>query len=396
MSILVAWRIFSSKMSTLGPQWDSSGDKKNMGYDDGVAPTNENSTTTIELPISNWSHLLGGLVPRAYSPWPHGHASLCAGPGWNPPLMKRSDDKDYGLLFLKTFKTGSSTTSGINLRIARGLATKVNHSDVFCPCGFHHGVASEKKYAHRDPQRSFLWTILREPTHRIQSEFFHFAVSRAQREPSDDNFKSFVRRQRNGYLNYVPLVSKTNASHIEKIAMMQSVLDDYNFIAITERLDESLVVLQMLLNVPMGDLLYLNAKGSGGYDGGGYKGKCYYITPKFVSPGMKDFFQSPVWQMNIQYDAALYHAANLALDMTIEQLGSAEFQNRLETFKALQQKASKLCDDVKFPCSSTGKKLPREQLDCFWEDSGCGATCLDGVAAGNEPNGTSSGSDRHY
>jgi hypothetical protein len=40
----------------------------------------------------------------------------------------------------------------------------------------------------------------------------------------------------------------------------------YDFIAITERMDESAVELQMLLGLPLADVLYLNAKTSGGYE----------------------------------------------------------------------------------------------------------------------------------
>ena len=39
--------------------------------------------------------------------------------------------------------------------------------------------------------------------------------------------------------------------------LAQSIIDDYDFVAVTERLDESLVVLQMLLDLPLGDILYL-------------------------------------------------------------------------------------------------------------------------------------------
>ena len=47
---------------------------------------------------------------------------------------------------------------------------------------------------------------------------------------------------------------------------LERVLSEFDFIGILERLDESLVLLQLLLGLQVRDVLYLNAKQSGGYD----------------------------------------------------------------------------------------------------------------------------------
>jgi hypothetical protein len=57
------------------------------------------------------------------------------------------------------------------------------------------------------------------------------------------------------------------------------ILTTYYFVGITERMYESAVVLSMLLNVPLGDLLYLTAKRHGGYDDAGSRNgsQCTFI-----------------------------------------------------------------------------------------------------------------------
>jgi hypothetical protein len=75
----------------------------------------------------------------------------------------------------------------------------------------------------------------------------------------------------------------------------------------------------MLLGLNTSDVLYLNAKQQGGYnDGHAQTGKCHYITPSFVSPGMMEFFKSPRWQKRVQWDLAFYQAVNCSLDLTID------------------------------------------------------------------------------
>ena len=51
-------------------------------------------------------------------------------------------------------------------------------------------------------------------------------------------------------------------------AQIDKILDNYDFIGVTDRFDESLVVLQLLLGLETSDILYLSSKKSGNYDDG--------------------------------------------------------------------------------------------------------------------------------
>ena len=46
---------------------------------------------------------------------------------------------------------------------------------------------------------------------------------------------------------------------------MERIINGYDFLAVNERLDESLVVLAMLAQVPLSDVVIFSSKVSGGY-----------------------------------------------------------------------------------------------------------------------------------
>jgi hypothetical protein len=121
--------------------------------------------------------------------------------------------------------------------------------------------------------------------------------------------------------------------------------------------------------------------GKGGYDDGAHFNKCHYIRPSHVSPIVQQYFQSYEWaEQTVKWDTLLYRAANRSLDLTIDRLGRAEFEENLTIFRKAQQLARDICllEDV-FPCTSTGVK--NRNASCLWSDSGCGYKCLDEIAA---------------
>jgi hypothetical protein len=151
---------------------------------------------------------------------------------------------------------------------------------------------------------------------------------------------------------------------------------------VTERFDESLVVLQLLLDVPLGDMLYLNAKSNGGYDGGRSKLGCTYIVPSNDLPSsIQEYVQSDEWKDMMKWDNLLYEAVNQSLDATIEWLGRSEFEKQLQRFQHAQTITSERCRDTAiFPCSDTGDSRKSWETNCLFVDAGCGYPCIDVVA----------------
>jgi hypothetical protein len=357
-----------------------------------------------------------GVRARAFPYWNHGTGTTDS-PNKNQPRLllpcyeletnwaySQEEPSRTGFLFVKTVKTGSSSAAGANLRIARNVAARLGRrvggdtgvsgrdhtsssSRAICKARSGH-VRAFRNFWDRDRSRSFMWSIVRDPNSRVLSQYFFFIVSRKGKEPSDQAFVKHLRAHRlarEHYLHFLGLskYDKKALNATNRTAkFVNEILDSYDFIAITERMEESMVALSMLLGVPLGDVLFLKAKGKGGYDDGGIRRKCTYIRPAFLTPGFQSALNSDWWRAESRWDRALHIAANRSLDLTIDMLGRANFYKQVARYRAAQKRAHERClshRDV-FPCTPTGEYVPPEQTQCLYDDSGCGSDCLDRVA----------------
>jgi hypothetical protein len=194
-----------------------------------------------------------GVRARAFDPWPADKPLPCLEPepNWFLPQIQRSPAHE-GLLFVKELKTGGSTAAGINLRIARNLAKRKWPSSTSSPQAFDickvrndHATAEKLDYIQRDRSKSFLWTVIRDPTSRAISAFFHFRVSRGKIDPSDKNFQDWISGNtllKNYYLK--TLSFNTSSFHIgsfDPVAAVNNIIQEYDFIGTTERMEHSYV-----------------------------------------------------------------------------------------------------------------------------------------------------------
>ncbi len=366
-------------------------------FDPGFRSYPDRAMSTPKPPSSSWADSrssttsadssFGGIHPRAFETWKHGNVP-CLSPDhkWFLPAVHRSPARE-GLFLVKEMKTGGSTAAGIHLRIARNEAQRQFPSQrTFCKTRNDHVVASRMEYNHRDRTKSFLWTVIRDPTERAISQFFHFEVSRNKVEPTDRHLKQWIHQSHDMlnhyYLSTLSVDDVLNTAHVDQVATANKILLDYDFVGVTERMEESAVALQLLLGLTTGDILYLNAKKSGGFDIGMQKDReCTYIVPSFVSPGMKDFFQSTAWKKLITTDTFLHQAANRSLDLTIDRLGRDRFDRALGRFRQALRHIEKVClSNTTFPCNAAGERIKPKDRDCLWYDSGCGTGCLDKLA----------------
>jgi hypothetical protein len=319
-----------------------------------------------------------------------------------------------GLLYEKPPKCASTTLAGVNLRIARNQGRKrlsdlqsKNGTLALCDVRWSHGHPKENKragrYQHRDKARSFLWSALREPTKRSVSWYFFKHLSLDGHSYSDEDFQTFLLKQRDHfYLYYLnprpysfPLSSGGHGEQEDKnngtvgdlgvavVDELNHVMNEYDFLGIVERLDESLVVLRMLLGVPLSDVLYCSSKVHDGFFARAPGTRCYYLQPSFVSDPMRDFFRtSEEWRNKIASDVALYQAVNRSLDLTIDRLGRDRVGRELERFRQAQEVVRSRCQRmVQLPCSRSDRlALPVEETGCMVGDVGCGMECIDSVA----------------
>jgi Sulfotransferase family len=337
------------------------------------------NTTTEELSELNVNNVLRGVHARAFPKWQHGPIP-CYPPSEEMP-------KTRGLLYLKLMKTGGSTTSGVNARIARNEAQRrINATFVSCAALLEHSQANTMLGPHpRHRNESYLWATVRDPKRRFLSEFFHFLVSRNKTEPSDAALAAAPIDA-----HYLSWLSTTRTRQPlqpprddhDPAAIINEILSDYDFIGVTERLEESTVALAMLLHVPLADVLYLNAKQNGGYDD-----LCAYIAPSFSTPGIESFLQkSHFYQHRLHWEHVLHQVVNRSLDLTIDvTLGRDVFETQLARFRHAQRVAQARCQQFNggLSCSKNGTWSNKETTggsDCLFRDSGCGYHCLNQVA----------------
>jgi len=291
-----------------------------------------------------------------------------------------------------------------------------------------HGSALEMEYDKRDRSQSFLLSLVRDPTKRVISEFFHFRVAINEVEPTDRNFKNFlaspklqhkyindlrVDRYLDGDATNETLVSNflesnglETASEFRRVVrkggergrrlgrlrdefmefgtnnvnwtqVVQDILNGYDFIGVTERMDESLVAMQMLLNLTTKDILYTHSRSSGTFSNGPSGRPCIYIPRSFVTPVMKEYFESDEWKTAIQGDLLLYKAAQASLDRTIAALGEEKFRHNLEALRRGLKLAESHCKGrVRTLCSDGGEAIPFHNNTCYVWGEACDHECL--------------------
>jgi len=171
-----------------------------------------------------------------------------------------------------------------------------------------------------------------------------------------------------------------NINVFEEIA--QEILDNYDFIGTAERLDESLVLLRLLLHLDAGDIIYLSSKTNGGYDDGRSSEGCVLIPKPHISEKTEKLFSSKTY-IKFQYgDHILYESVNKSMDKTIKSVGFEKFQKALdEHFHLLALARDECLPNAVFPCSKNGVRQTKvAATNCYWDDSGCGYPCLDKIA----------------
>lgn len=159
---------------------------------------------------------------------------------------------------------------------------------------------------------------------------------------------------------------------MESAGKVDDILNSYNFIGVAERLNESLVVLSMILGIELNDIMYISSKRAGfAFTGDGNGNfECVHLAPKFQTPVMESYFASENWTTKNQDDILLYIRANSKLDETIQMLGKSKVQTNLRLFQSRLQEVQEACQQKTiFPCSSEGK-LQLEKSNCYLRDEG--------------------------
>lgn len=263
-------------------------------------------------------------------------------------------------------------------------------------------------YYYKREALSFLWASVRDPASRAMSRV---GYTLSERRPDQLQNESVILNAltdpelhfgtvssgRGGFqLQYSMLTiidewSAWNASdptHIinpSKIRQhVAQVVHGYDFLAVVERLDESLVALQLLLGLEAYDILHFATKVHDSYERKAIKYKkktfqCVKLQQLNATREVGNFLESTEWFARNYGDYLLYTAANQSLDKTILDLGRSKFDAALAHYRSLQKEAHTVCShQVFFPCSPNGTdQFQLSKPNCYVPEQGCGYPCFD-------------------
>lgn len=307
-----------------------------------------------------------------------------------------------GLMLSKIFKAGSSTAAGVTLRIAHRMAHRKGFKqNPLCLSYYSHQFSLLSSHSLRDPSQSFLWATVRQPHSRANSAFFFFKKGgrkeqmiflnktsgnqlRQMRKRGTDKpnkLRDGVGLLKGGLAGLPNSIIVDNPQKLAYEHIQKQVLQFYDFVAVTERWQESMVVMKMLMgvNVQYTDFVVLKAKEAGTKSNKNQKKKtCNYIPVATTTPEIDQYLETTYRQNNPDY--LLYAAVNRSLDLTIDILGRERVEEGVRHLKDMQALAQQEClSQAIFPCSANGTWQPAYKQDCYYKDFGCGYPCLDQV-----------------
>ena len=173
--------------------------------------------------------------------------------------------------------------------------------------------------------------------------------------------------------------------------LKKQVFDAYDFVAVLERWEESIAVMQLLLDLEDEDMIILSTKSAGSWilrepqmnelrHSSSQDAGCFFIPEPKRSSKVEQYLSTNFTLENA--DFLLHAAANRSLDLTINAIGRDRVEYQVNKLRKLQTLAETHClDSTEFPCSSNGTLRSESNLDCYWRGMGCGHTCVDTILA---------------
>eukprot|EP00977_Amphora_coffeiformis_P013617 scaffold3608_cov183-Amphora_coffeaeformis.AAC.4 len=317
--------------------------------------------------------------------------SFCVASG----RKKSPQDRWQGLILVKVPKAASSTAASVSIRISRNSEQRGGEK----PCkSLQWRHKPGRTYADRSRSKSFLWTTVRDPAERAISTIFYHNVSRRrptqQQNVPDEDIIEQLRWSTHEHTGEIPPYNFWNASRPSRVRhptalqnLVRDTLGQYDFVAVTDRMDESLVAMALLMGVPVSDVVVSSSKVAGRQYQfvhlPGNEFKCILTVSSYIQPGVKKFLESDKWKAPNWGDYLLHKAASLSLDRTIEAIGRERFDMALLEYRRLREMEQVYCaPHVKFPCSDEGIPQPdvsKESCYLPFFDFGCGYKCIDDI-----------------
>mmetsp|Transcript_18848 Transcript_18848/g.33464 ORF Transcript_18848/g.33464 Transcript_18848/m.33464 type:complete len:452 (+) Transcript_18848:208-1563(+) len=280
---------------------------------------------------------------------------------------------NFSILLLKGQKTGSSTSGGVARRIAARMGLNCvgcgsasvwkDEPSVIAPHIFN---AVKKMDMHHRKLKTFTFGFIRDPISRCLSQFYHFRVSRGGARPTP----AHIIANGNKTVNY-----------LTRYYGLDEYRDRIDFLGVTNRYQESMLVVGYKLGATMGDILYTKAKDSskGVKDVTGHKktNLAKHVPISEQPKEVQDYFYGEFLERNYK-DTKYFEEAQQELDDAIEVIGRERFEQKLAEYKHHLKIIDTECDSYN---STTGAMKPG--IKCYYRDNGCNYRCFDEYAARN-------------
>lgn len=293
----------------------------------------------------------------------HTSTKQMCGPGPNVDLPTN-------LIYVKTYKTGSSSFGGVLRRIGcrhdfedvnvDGVARLANTGrKIHSFLGQHisraglqdlltcHGTCATKR-----PQAGWV-SIVRAPGDRCLSAFYHHELGVRMQDTPDAKVK-WLHREDCSHGQVRQLQAKPHAT-------VAQTFHAYDFVAVLERFDESMLVMKHKYHLTLVDILYLRAKDSENSK----RASRFAEHPPIEHEDLS--VQHAHWALSSSPDAELHELANAALDREIRQIDAL---NGLGAFAADFAEYQEMLAVAEEHC----RKHFWDSL--LWADNGGGQQCL--------------------
>lgn len=288
-----------------------------------------------------------------------------------PCLHKNNTEPGTGFRYIKVYKTASSTVA----HIVKYIADKRGSCKEFS----NHAAAHEFSDLHgwrrtKNQHKSFLFTFVREPTKRAVSDFFYTRVTQGGKDVNLSNFKEGCCRPQhelNGqsgfqlaYISTDERLPEYTFWHSDDPLVVQkpyllkqrvnNVFESYDFVGVSDRLNESLVALSFLLDLDLTEIVYVSYRESGSFEA--INKKCIKLVKAEVTPDIEEYLKTDEWKAITAGDKLLHRTANDALDNTINNvIGRDKFEERLLDYEDLVTFMKACGEECSSACTTDGE-----------------------------------------
>ena len=263
-------------------------------------------------------------------------------------------DHPVNVLFVKTVKTGGTTVATVLRSIAATYGLSNHDSDNWIEkepgVTAYHMTLSLMESKRRLQLPSFRLTWVRDPGDRCLSQYYYLL---SKKKGAESGRSSTVSACRGGFnIKAMPFTEKAlespraflagshclgvyqgflKSNHLNSTTSSQ-VINNYHLVGVQSRFEESILLLQKLLGLSLGDILYTSAKRYSSSSAS--SSSCLIPRPPLSEmPGVEEYLNSKAYLQHSRRDREIVQEAERRLDSLIDAYGRERFHLEVEQYK---------------------------------------------------------------